>query len=134
MDSHPHAQEIESLAKALKSKVHNLLRVYGLVILGTIVLFILAVAVSILLGWGMYEVGVLSSRLILLPIALILLAGICVGFVINPLIRIFKKQKNNGKEIKREDYPDLFSLIDEDNQPSQQLHQLMRTNPDNLRA
>lgn len=113
MDSNPQSQDIESLAKALKSKVHNLLRVYGLVILGTIVLFILAVAVSILLGWGMYEVGVLSSRLILLPIALILLAGICVGFVINPLIRIFKKQKNNGKEIKREDYPDLFSLIDE---------------------
>ena len=101
------------LAKNLKKKVNGLLTVYGLLIFGTIVLFLVVVGLCGLAVWGMWESGRIYGRAVVLLIGAIVVAGICVKVVLEPLFKIFDKRKNDGKEIKRADYPELFSLIDE---------------------
>ena len=101
------------LAKNLKKKVNGLLTVYGLLIFGTIVLFLVVVGLCGLAVWGMWESGRIYGRAVVLLIGAIVVAGICVKVVLEPLFKIFDKRKNDGKEIKRADYPELFALIDE---------------------
>lgn len=101
------------LAKNLKKKVNGLLTVYGLLIVGTILLFLVVVGLCGLGAWGMWESGRIYGRAVILLIGAIVVAGICVKVVLGPLFKIFEKRKNNGKEIKRADYPELFKLIDE---------------------
>ena len=101
------------LAKNLKKKVNGLLTVYGLLIFGTIVLFLVVVGLCGLAVWGMWESGRIYGRAVVLLIGAIVVAGICVKVVLEPLFKIFEKRKNDGKEIKRADYPELFALIDE---------------------
>lgn len=101
------------LAKNLKKKVNGLLTVYGLLIFGTIVLFLVVVGLCGLAIWGMWESGRIYGRAVVLLIGAIVVAGICVKVVLEPLFKIFEKRKNDGKEIKRADYPELFALIDE---------------------
>lgn len=101
------------LAKNLKKKVNGLLTVYGLLIFGTIVLFLVVVGLCGLAVWGMWESGRIYGRAVVLLIGAIVVAGICVKVVLEPLFKIFEKRKNDGKEIKRADYPELFALVDE---------------------
>ena len=105
--------DLTVLAQNLRKKVHSLMTVYGLLIVGTILLFLVVIALVCLAGWAMYKSGHIYGRAIILLIGAIVVAGICVKVVLEPLFKIFEPQKNNGKEIKRADYPDLFALIDE---------------------
>lgn len=105
--------DLQLLAKELKKKVNGLLTVYVLLILGTILFFFLVVGLCGLAVWGMWEAGRIYGRAVVLLIGAIIVAGICVKVVLEPLFKIFQKQKNDGKEIKRKDYPELFALIDD---------------------
>ena len=105
--------DLTVLAQNLKKRVRSLMTVYGLLIVGTILLFLVVIAFVGLAGWAMYDSGRIYGRAIILLIGAIVVAGICVKVVLEPLFKIFEPRKNNGKEIKREDYPDLFAVIDE---------------------
>ena len=105
--------DLTLLAKEVKKKVNGLLTVYALLIVGTILLFLVVLGLCGLGAWGMFESGRIYGRAIVLLVGVIVVAGICVKVVLEPLFKIFEKQKNNGKEIKRNDYPELFSLIDD---------------------
>lgn len=105
--------DLSILAQQLKKKVNGLLAVYGFLIVGTIILFIIVLALCGLGVWGMFESGRIYGRAIVLIFGVIVVAGICLKVVLRPLFNIFKPQKSNGKEIKRDDYPELFALIDE---------------------
>ena len=105
--------DLSVLAKNLKKKVNGLLVVYGLLIIGTILLFLVVLGLCGLAVWGMWESGRIYGRAIVLVIGAIVVAGICMKVVLEPLFKIFERKKNDGKEIKRAEYPELFSLIDE---------------------
>ena len=87
--------------------------VYGLLIIGTILLFLVVLGLCGLAVWGMWDSGRIYGRAIILIFGAIVVAGICMKVVLQPLFKIFERKKNTGKEIKRADYPQLFSLIDE---------------------
>lgn len=106
-------KEMKEIAKDLKKRVRGLLSTYFFLILGTILLFFVVVGLVFLALWGMSETGHIYGRAVILLIGAIVVAGICVKVVLQPLFRIFKPRKNTGEEIKREDYPELFDLIDE---------------------
>lgn len=101
------------LAQRLRGKVNNLLLVYGLMIVGTTLLFLLVLGLCIAAVWGMLASGVIYGRLIVFMIGAVIAAGICLNMILGPLFQIFKPEKNDSIEIKREDYPELFALIDE---------------------
>ena len=105
--------DLSVLAKNLKKKVNGLLVVYGLLIIGTILLFLVVLGLCGLAVWGMWESGRIYGRAIVLVIGAIVVAGICMKVVLEPLFKLFERKKNDGKEIKRAEYPELFSLIDE---------------------
>ena len=105
--------DLTTLAQNLKKKVHGLMTVYGLLIVGTLLLFLVVVALVALAGWAMYKSGHIYGRALILLVGAIVVAGICVKVVLEPLFKIFEPRKNNGKEIKREDYPELFAEIDD---------------------
>ena len=105
--------DLSVLAKSLKKQVNGLLLVYCLLIIGTIILFLIVLGICGLAVWGMWESGRIYGRAVVLLIGAIVVAGICMKVVLEPLFKIFEKKKNDGKEIKRADYPELFSLIDE---------------------
>ena len=112
MASYSEKTDLQLLAKELKKKVNGLLTVYVLLIVGTILFFFLVVGLCGLAVWGMWEAGRIYGRAVVLLIGAIVVAGICVKVVLEPLFKIFQKRKNDGKEIKRKDYPELFALID----------------------
>lgn len=105
--------DLSILAKHLKKRVNGLLVVYGLLIIGTIILFLIVLGLCGLAVWGMLESGRIYGRAIVFIIGAIVVAGICMKVVLQPLFKIFEPKKNTGKEIKREEYPELFALIDE---------------------
>ena len=104
---------LSSLARRLRRKVNNLLLVYGLMIIGTTLLFVLVLGLCIAAVWGMVTSGVIYGRLIVLLIGAVIVAGICMNMILGPLFRIFRPRKTDAIEIKREDYTELFTLIDE---------------------
>lgn len=101
------------LAQRLRRKVNNLLLVYGLMIIGTTLLFLLVLGLCIAAVWGMLASGVIYGRLIVFLIGAVIVAGICLTMVLRPLFRIFRSRKTDAIEIKRDDYPELFAIIDE---------------------
>lgn len=105
--------DLNIIAKNLKKKVNGLLVVYGLLILGTIILFLVILGLCAWVIWAMFKSGHIYGRAIILVIGAIIVAGICIKVVLAPLFKIFERKKNDGKEIKRSDYPELFALIDE---------------------
>lgn len=105
--------ELATLANNVKKKVNGLIGVYALLIIGTILLFLIVTGIVILLEWAMFSEGTVYGRAVVLGIMVILAAGYCLVIVLKPIFKIFEKPKRKGTEIKREDYPDLFGLIDE---------------------
>lgn len=105
--------ELGVLAQQLKKKVNGLLSVYGLLILGTILLFLVVLGLCAWAVWAMFQSGHIYGRAIVLLVGVIVVAGICVKVVLKPIFQIFETRKPKGKEIKRKDYPELFAFIDE---------------------
>jgi len=105
--------DLTTLANTVKKKVNGLIGVYSLLIIGTILLFLIVTGIVILLEWAMFSGGTVYGRAVVLGIMVILAAGYCLVIVLKPIFKIFEKPKRKGIEIKREDYPELFSLIDE---------------------
>ncbi len=93
--------------------MNGLIGVYSLLIIGTILLFLIVTGIVILLEWAMFSGGTVYGRAVVLGIMVILAAGYCLVIVLKPIFKIFEKPKRKGIEIKREDYPELFNLIDE---------------------
>lgn len=105
--------ELESLAKQLKKKVNGLLSVYGLLIIGTLIFFLLVLAAVVGIGYWMLSSGRVNYRALILLIGAIIIAGICVKTVLGPLFKIFERPKPKGEKITRADYPELFEVIDD---------------------
>lgn len=105
--------DLSVLAQILKKKVNGLLAVYGLLIFGTIILFLVVLGLCVWAAWAMFQSGHIYGRAIVLLVGVIVVAGICVKVVLQPIFQIFEPKKPVGEEIKRKDYPELFSLIDE---------------------
>lgn len=105
--------DLATLANTVKKKVNGLIGVYSLLIIGTILLFLIVTGIVILLEWAMFSGGTVYGRAVVLGIMVILAAGYCLVIVLKPIFKIFEKPKRKGIEIKREDYPELFNLIDE---------------------
>ena len=105
--------DLLTLAKTVKKKVNGLIGVYSSLILLTVLLFLVVTAVVVLILWGLYVSNVLYGRLIGFGLLIIGAAGYCLGVVLKPLLKIFKRPKSKGKEIFRKDHPELFALIDD---------------------
>ena len=105
--------DLATLAGTVKKKVNGLLGIYSLLILGTIVLFLVVTAVVLLLEWAMVSGGTIYVRAVVLGLMVIGAAGYCLVIVLKPVFRIFERTERKGVEIKRKDYPELFTLIDE---------------------
>lgn len=105
--------DLATLAGTVKKKVNGLIGVYSLLIIGTILLFIVVTAVILAIIWGLYSSGNLYSRLLVWGLIIITAAGYCLVVVLKPVFRIFKRPKEKGVEITREDHPELFALIDD---------------------
>lgn len=105
--------DLETLAQQLKKKVKGLLAVYGLLILGTILLFLVILGLCVWGAWVMFDSGYISARAIIVLVGIIVIAGICVVVVLKPIFQIFEPEKPKGKEVYRKDAPELFALIDE---------------------
>lgn len=105
--------DLESLAKQLKKKVNGLLSVYGFLIFGTLLFFLLVVAAVFGIGYWMFSSGRIYIRALILLIGAIVVAGICVKTVLGPLFKIFERPKPKGEKITRSDYPELFEVIDD---------------------
>ena len=101
--------DLTILANNLKKKVNGLLSVYGLLIIGTIILFLVVLGLCVWAGWAMFQSGHIYGRAIVLLVGVIVVAGICVKVVLQPLFQIFESKKPKGQEIKRKDYPELFA-------------------------
>ena len=54
--------DLEALAQQLKKKVKGLLAVYGLLILGTILLFLVVLGLCVWAAWVMFDSGYISAR------------------------------------------------------------------------
>ena len=110
-------QDTATIAKLLSKEVHKLLFVYFFLIIGTIALALTIVALSIFLyvkaTQSLESVSYLWGLSIWGMIGAFLISGYCIKVVIGPLMKIFKKSKVPGTEIKRKDHPELFKMIDE---------------------
>ena len=105
--------DLFNIAKELRKKVNGLLLVYFLLIAGTILFFLTVVAGAIFGVIFMVRTELVSIHIAALLFAAIVVAGVCVKVVINPLLRIFVRRDPVGTEIKRKDHPELFAVIDE---------------------
>ena len=105
--------DLATLAGTVKKKVHGLLGIYALLILGTILLFLIVTGLVIVIEWGLASGGTIYGRAVVLGLMIIGAAGYCLVIVLKPVFKIFEKKKEKGVEINRKDYPELFALIDE---------------------
>ena len=107
------SRDIPSIAKELRKKVNGLLLVYFLLIIGTIIFFLAVVAGAIFGAIFMISEEYFNFKIAALLLGAVIMAGICVKVVLSPLLRMFDRREQVGTEIKRKDYPELFSVIDE---------------------
>ena len=108
-----YSRDIPSIAKELRKKVNGLLLVYFLLIIGTIIFFLAVVAGAIFGAIFMISEEYFNFKIAALLLGAVIMAGICVKVVLSPLLRMFDRREQVGTEIKRKDYPELFSVIDE---------------------
>ena len=106
-------RDIPAIAKQLKKKVNVLLLVYFLLIFGTIIFFLAVLAGAIFGVVVMITQDYINIKLAILLLGLVIMAGVCVKVALSPLLRMFDRREPVGTEIKRNDYPELFSVIDE---------------------
>jgi Zn-dependent protease with chaperone function len=106
-------RDIPAIAKQLRKKVNTLLLVYFLLIFGTIIFFLAVLAGSIFGAIFMISEEYFNFKIAALLLGLVIMAGVCVKVVLSPLLRMFDRREQIGTEIKRRDYPELFSVIDE---------------------
>ena len=107
------SNNLYSLAGQLKKKVNNLVFTYFSLIIGTIILFLaITAAVVVAVVWGINE-GVMNIRFIVFGGGIIIAAAVCVGFVLNPLSKIFAPREEKGTRIDRKKYPELSAMIDD---------------------
>lgn len=106
-------RDIPAIAKQLRKKVNALLLVYFLLIFGTIIFFLAVLAGAIFGAVFMISEEYFNFKIAALLLGLVIMAGVCVKVVLSPLLRMFDRHEQVGTEIKRKDYPELFSVIDE---------------------
>lgn len=110
IDEHTNLSQIAVL---VKSRVRQLLIVYALLILGSILMFLLVLAGVAGICYAMYLSGNIYGRAIVLLIAVIAIACICLKIVLEPMFKVFEPRVKKGVEIKKKDYPELFQIIEE---------------------
>ena len=120
MKTYSERTDLKILARKLKWRVYGLLAIYGLIIVASLVLFIVVLKyASVAIVKIIYESSLPLKRatlVMLLPMTAILISIVSIGTIIDPWLKIRKhKQYDKQKEkyeIKRADYPLLFSFID----------------------
>ena len=104
--------DLSTLAGHLKKKVNGLLAVYSLLILLTIVLYVAIIGAVFVAGYAMIKGGRFHGRTFVLLFAVVVAATAALVAVLRPLFKIFAPSKKRGTEVRREDHPELFALID----------------------
>ena len=104
--------DLSTLAVHLKKRVNGLLGVYFLMILLTIVLYVAIIAAVVVAGYAMIKNGRFHGRTFVLLFAVIVAATAALVAVLRPLFKIFAPSKKRGTEVRREDHPELFAMID----------------------
>ena len=115
METYSEKTDLRLLARKLKWRVYGLLAIYGLIIVASLVLFVFVLRYSTLTFLDIMHSGTVDKPeigVILLLIAITAVLLVCVGTALAPLVNVLAHKTENGIEIKREDYPDFFSLID----------------------
>ena len=120
MNYYSEKTDLKILARKLKWRVYGLLAIYGLIIVASLVLFIVVLKyASMAIVKIIYESSLPPKRatlLMLLPMTAILISIVSIGTIIDPWLKIRKHKQYNKRsenfEIKRTDYPQLFSFID----------------------
>lgn len=115
METYSEKTDLKILTRKLKWRVYGLLAIYGLIIVASFVLFVFVLRYSTLTFLDIMHSGTVDKPeigFILLLIAITAAILICVGTALAPLVNVLAHKSEEGIEIKREDYPDFFSLID----------------------
>lgn len=115
METYSERTDLRILARKLKWRVYGLLAIYGFIIVASFVLFVFVLRYSTLTFLDIMHSGTVDKPeigFILLLIAITAAILICVGTALAPLVNVLTHKSEEGIEIKREDYPDFFSLID----------------------
>ena len=105
--------DMADIVMELKRRVKGLLRTYFALIVGTLLLFVAVLVAVCAFAYSLYTGDGISIWTIFALVGVVIVAGICVGVVLKPLFSLFSSKKNRGEEIRREDYPDLFAMIDD---------------------
>ncbi len=105
--------EMAEIARELRRRVNGLLRTYFALIVGTLIFFLAVLVGACWAAYSLYMGVGLSINMLIILAGVVIVAGVCVAVVLKPLIGIFRAPANKGEEIRREDYPELFAMIDE---------------------
>lgn len=105
--------DMSDIAKELKRRVTGLLWTYFALVVGTLLLFVAVLVVVCAFAYSFIVDGRISINMIYVLVAVVIVAIICVVGVLKPLFSLFCSRKNSGEEIRRDDYPELFAMIDD---------------------
>lgn len=105
---------LADIAKEVKHRVNGLLCIYIALITGTVIFCLAVFAVICYMAYTMFESGRMEHfrDLIIILLSLIIVVTTCVVGVLVPMLSLLENEKT-GEEIRRNDYPELFAMIDE---------------------
>lgn len=105
--------DLSVLSRELGKKVAGLLGVYALLLGGTVLIILALIGLCAAGVRAVIVAGRFNPWGIALCAVSLTAAGACVKYVLVPLSRVFHRPKENGMEIRRDEFPQFFSIIRE---------------------